>query len=546
MGYQHEALIHVSIWTIFLASVPILAIASGSWYLGIGIEGPILVGSVRALVQLSILGMILDPIFEKGKELWILVVLYVLFMITLASYEASARSKYYFKGMGWYIMSMLLLNITIISLFAFGVILHLDPIWDPQYVIPIVGMLLGNCINGVSLSLNAMLTSYVESSREIELMLSFGANSYEATSRLLKEAIRTATMPQLNRYADDGLHIFEATTTHSPGMMTGQILGGTAVTEAARYQAWFTVRVCFDSQKVLRTDRLLKREGRKSLLSALFSFLFGRFFAKSKTKVTSSIDEVSFLAPSGKLDVTESNEGQSKEAILDVKNLTFAFEKDGSDVTPQRRILFQDISFRLGRGEKALVDGPSGVGKSTLLRTLAGLAAGSEGEIFLFGKPQSGYEDMAFWRKQVLYVPQTKVDIPGTPLSFLQTISTFGAWGRRGANTPLLSEMTTTVKELTQQWGIASKLLDSEWRTLSGGESQRVLLAIALASQPEVILLDESSSALDVTTKVSVERSIEDFCVRTGMVAIWITHDHGQQARINVNGSTENGAVHTV
>lgn len=63
-------------------------------------------------------------------------------------------------------------------------------------------MLLGNCINGVSLSLNAMLTSVIESSREIELLLSFGANSYEASSRLLKEAIRTGSMPQLSRYVN--------------------------------------------------------------------------------------------------------------------------------------------------------------------------------------------------------------------------------------------------------------------------------------------------------------------------------------------------------
>jgi putative ABC transport system permease protein len=199
MGYNHEQLIHVSIWTISLATVPLLVLALSSWYLGIGIESPICIGTVRTLIQLSILGMILDPIFERGIDMWGLVVVYVLFMITLASYESSVRCKYYFKHMFWYVMVVLLANVTIVSLFAFAAILQLDPLWDPQYVIPIIGMLLGNCINGVSLSLNSMLTSVVESSREIELMLSFGASSYEASSRLLKEAIRTGSMPQLNR-----------------------------------------------------------------------------------------------------------------------------------------------------------------------------------------------------------------------------------------------------------------------------------------------------------------------------------------------------------
>jgi putative ABC transport system permease protein len=76
---------------------------------------------------------------------------------------------------------------------------------DPQYVIPIVGMLLGNCINGVSLSLNSILTALVESTREVELLLSFGANSYEATARLFREAVRTGSMPQLNSMAIIGI-----------------------------------------------------------------------------------------------------------------------------------------------------------------------------------------------------------------------------------------------------------------------------------------------------------------------------------------------------
>lgn len=208
MGYDHEELLNVSIWTLAVAALPLLAIAAISWYFGLGIGSPILIGTVRALIQLSVLGMILDPIFERGRDFWGLVVLYVLFMITLASYESSARSKYYFKDMSWYVMGMLLINVTIVSMFAFGVILKLDPLWDPQYVIPIIGMLLGNCINGVSLTLNSMLTSVVESSREIELMLSFGASTYEASSRLVKEAIRTGAMPSLNRYGHCG-----ATTT---------------------------------------------------------------------------------------------------------------------------------------------------------------------------------------------------------------------------------------------------------------------------------------------------------------------------------------------
>ena len=66
-------------------------------------------------------------------------------------------------------------------------------------------MLLGNCINGVALAFNSILTSLMESSREIELMLSFGANKYESTERLFREALRSGAMPQLNGMAIIGL-----------------------------------------------------------------------------------------------------------------------------------------------------------------------------------------------------------------------------------------------------------------------------------------------------------------------------------------------------
>lgn len=66
-------------------------------------------------------------------------------------------------------------------------------------------MLLGNCINGVSLALNSLFSSLVECSREIELLLSFGANERESTERLVRESIRNGAMPQLNSMAIIGL-----------------------------------------------------------------------------------------------------------------------------------------------------------------------------------------------------------------------------------------------------------------------------------------------------------------------------------------------------
>lgn len=198
---QGEAVIEVSHVRIVLTMIPLLGIAVASWRLELGLESAILVGIIRTFVQLSVLSFILNPIFSWGVSLWWVVVGYVLFMVLLAAFESSNRSKYFFDGMFWYVLGILLANVICVSLFAFVVILQPTPVWDPQYVIPIVGMLLGNCINGISLSLDSVLTSMVDSYREVELLLSFGANSYEASFRLLKEAARAGTMPQLNSMA---------------------------------------------------------------------------------------------------------------------------------------------------------------------------------------------------------------------------------------------------------------------------------------------------------------------------------------------------------
>lgn len=140
MSYHPETLIDVSPGALLLAVVPLIAIACSSWYLDIGIHNPLLVATIRTFVQLSILSFILEIIFVRGDQLWGLVLGYVLFMVTLAAYESTSRSKYYFRYMFWCVMAVILVNIAITSLFAFALIFHLDPLWDPQYVIPVIGV----------------------------------------------------------------------------------------------------------------------------------------------------------------------------------------------------------------------------------------------------------------------------------------------------------------------------------------------------------------------------------------------------------------------
>ncbi len=90
-------------------------------------------------------------------------------------------------------------SIIVVGGFAFLVVIRPEPRWNPQYVIPICGMLLGNCINGVSLSVNDLTKQIMEGGRrEIELFLSFGASGWESMLRLTKEAVAAGATPTIN------------------------------------------------------------------------------------------------------------------------------------------------------------------------------------------------------------------------------------------------------------------------------------------------------------------------------------------------------------
>ena len=132
-AFLQPALIPVSTPLLLLSMAPLLLIAYVSWWMEIHLESPVLVGMARTYIQLSILSLILEPIFVRGRDWWWLVILYTIFMVILAAYESVSRAKYYFHGMFWLVLAVLSGNVVLVSLFAFGVVLHPDPLWEPQY-----------------------------------------------------------------------------------------------------------------------------------------------------------------------------------------------------------------------------------------------------------------------------------------------------------------------------------------------------------------------------------------------------------------------------
>ena len=113
--------------------------------------------------------------------------------------------------------------------FALKGILQIEPWYTPQYLFPLLGMVLGNTINGISLGLDRFMDSLSVRRKEVEMLLSLGATSWEAANELIRDALRTSLIPTINSMLIMGI-------VSLPGMMTGQILAGVSPGEAVRYQ----------------------------------------------------------------------------------------------------------------------------------------------------------------------------------------------------------------------------------------------------------------------------------------------------------------------
>ena len=223
--------------SIGLASALMVIVMLGSYQLNLGLETSVLVGTVRTTVQLSCLGYILEPIFAANKASFVL--LYIVFMLLLAARECWARPRFEYEGMFVRILAAHATATAISCAWGLLLVLHITPWWDAMHVIPITGMLLGNSISGITLSNESILTELHDRRDRIERNLALGASMAEATLKARQAAIRTGLTPMLNTMTVVGL-------VSIPGMMTGQILGGSSPVQAALYQIMILFLIVFN------------------------------------------------------------------------------------------------------------------------------------------------------------------------------------------------------------------------------------------------------------------------------------------------------------
>lgn len=219
---------YILTWTDVFVSLTLVAlcIALIKWW-KIGLEKTIFIGTIRAFIQLTMMGYVLTFFFRLDH--WIYMVGLILLMITIACFESTRRLDKPLKGYFIIIAFSMVITVVIVLGTILQFILDVEPWFYPYAMIPIAGMIIGNGLNSVTLTTNRFIGEVELREKEIETLLSLGAPPRMAVNEAIKQSIRAALIPNINGLMIVGI-------VQIPGVMTGQILAGVDPLIAVRYQ----------------------------------------------------------------------------------------------------------------------------------------------------------------------------------------------------------------------------------------------------------------------------------------------------------------------
>jgi zinc transport system ATP-binding protein len=181
--------------------------------------------------------------------------------------------------------------------------------------------------------------------------------------------------------------------------------------------------------------------------------------------------------------------------------------------------VLRGVSLSIRAGEAVALMGGNGSGKSTLVRTVLGLLPHERGAVRLFGQPLRSFREWA----RIGYVPQRSMAPLGG--SKVKEVVAAGRLARRRPFRPLSRDDREAVHDAIAQVGL-SEQLNADIAALSGGQQQRVLVARALASQPELLVLDEPTSGVDLEHQRVLAEVLAEL-VSAGTAVLVVLHDVG-------------------
>ena len=221
-------LIQLSPWQVALAAGLVLISGLISLGMQLGLHRRLALASVRCVVQLVLIGLVLRWIFEPGRP-WYVIVGLGLIMTLIAGVVAVDRSDRWYRGIVLDGVLSIWACAWLITAAALVVVVRPEPWYRAQYAIPLLGMILANTLNGISLGLNRFIREMTDRRAEIDTLLALGATRWEAARAAVQESIRTGMIPTINAMMIMGI-------VSLPGMMTGQLLSGVDPMQAISYQ----------------------------------------------------------------------------------------------------------------------------------------------------------------------------------------------------------------------------------------------------------------------------------------------------------------------
>jgi putative ABC transport system permease protein len=224
MNGAYQAL---SYWQVGLAALLVLVNGAISVLLRLGLGRRLVLASVRMVAQLILVGLVLKWVF--ASERWETVVLLASAMTVVAGLAAVGRAAQRYPGMWLNSVTAAWLSSWLVLGVALAGIVPVPSWYSPQYTIPLLGMILGNALSGISLGLDRIGQELVAQRPQVEALLALGATRWEAARQPIRRAVRTGMVPTLNALSVAGI-------VSLPGMMTGQLLAGIPPVEAVKYQ----------------------------------------------------------------------------------------------------------------------------------------------------------------------------------------------------------------------------------------------------------------------------------------------------------------------
>ncbi|KGE09939.1 ABC transporter permease [Burkholderia gladioli] len=217
----------LSLGDVAIAAALVAVNGALSFALSLGLGRQLAIAAVRTVVQLLAIGYVLGWVF--GHPSWTVVLPLMILMTLVAGFAGAARGERTYAGQRIDSIVSIWAGSWAVGAVGLFVVIRIHPWYEPQYAIPILGMILGNALTGVGLGVERMTGELTARRDRIETSLALGATRWEAARDAARQAVRAGMLPTLNQMAVVGI-------VSLPGMMTGQVLAGQPPLQAVRYQ----------------------------------------------------------------------------------------------------------------------------------------------------------------------------------------------------------------------------------------------------------------------------------------------------------------------